>query len=311
MNKNRKQLKPLLLAASAILLATACNDDTFDLSRPIELHLAPAAPVTAVTRANVDALNFDADDKVGIYFAWKAGATGETPIGSSLEENAQWTTAATGTNTALYWQNTTDVHTVYAYYPYTADVTDDYKVAVTIPFEQTAEDEEKCNILYGTFSDKAQNNVQIQMRHCMSLVNITLKPGDGYKEDGSDMPTITKVTLFPHLHTSGTLDLATGTVTLNEEGTTPDITTYLLTDDTTPDVPDYRAILMPGETIRSIKITTYDGTDDGTPYVYEPETAPVTEANTQYNFTLELNKAGVTLGNLTIEMGRGGNRREW
>ena len=131
----------------------------------------------------------------------------------------------------------------------------------------------------------------------MSLVNITLKPGDGYKEDGTDMPDIDNVILFPQHYTSGTLDLATGKVTLNKEDFRP-ITTYLPTDDTT-DVPDYRAILMPGETILGIMITTNDGTTYT--YEHEPETAPVTKANTQYNFTLELNKAGVTLGNLTIE----------
>ena len=198
---------------------------------------------------------------------------------------------------ALYWQNTADEHTIYAYYPYSANV-EGYKVPVTIPDVQNADDEKTCNILYGTFSGKAQNNVQIQMRHCMSLVNITLKKGAGYGEN-EPMPNIDKVTLNLQYHTSGTLDLATGKVTADEEGTKPDITTYLLTDDTSdPTAPrDYRAILMPGETIRGIMITTKDGTT----YTYEPETAPVTEANTQYNFTLELNKAGVELLDLDIK----------
>ena len=290
MNKNRKQLKPLLLAASAILLATACNDDTFDLSRPIELHLAPAAPVTAVTRANVDALNFGADDEVGIYFAWKAGATDETPIGSSLEENAQWTTAATGTNTALYWQNTTDVHTIYAYYPYTADVTDDYKVAVTIPAVQTAGND-AYNILWGKHPCKAQTSVQFELGHCMSLVTVTLEPGEGY-EEGEELPGISKIELPDAYHTSGTLDLATGTVTAT--GTPANaITTYA-------SAAGHRAILMPGEKIGDIRITVND--ENGTTtYTYQPEQEITTAANTQYTFALQMNKAKVTLGSLTID----------
>ena len=290
-----RQLKPLFLLGTALLLATACtNDDTdtVDITRPIDLHLSPARTVTAETKVVIDGEAFDPEDVIGLYLAWTDGATTEVPITQTITQTTWKGNAFTGES--LYWQNTADEHTIYAYYPYSANV-EGYKVPVTIPDVQNADDEKTCNILYGTFSGTARNNVQIQMRHCMSLVNITLKKGAGYGEN-EPMPNIDKVTLNLQYHTSGTLDLATGKVTADEEGTKPDITTYLLTDDTTPDVPDYRAILMPGETLDLIIITT----DDGTDYEYEPETAPVTEANTQYNFTLELNKAGVELLDLDI-----------
>lgn len=287
-----RQLKPLFLLGTALLLATACtNDDTdtVDITRPIDLHLSPAKAVTAETKVAIDDTDFDDNDVIGLYLAWTDGATAEVGIDKSITQTT-WKGNAFA-DESLYWQNTADEHTIYAYYPHTADVTDDHKVTVTIPFEQTADDEEKCNILYGTFSGKAQNNVQIQMGHCMSLVNVTLKPGDGYQEDDSDMPDIDKVDLIGNYRLSGTLDLATGTVTAN--GTNVyGITTYLIT----PDTRDYRAILMPGETIHAIVITT----NDGTTYTYIPETAPITKANTQYNFTLELNKAGVELLKLNI-----------
>ena len=290
-----RQLKPLLLAASAVLLATACNDDTLDLSRPIELHLAPAAPVTAVTRADVDATNFDADDQVGIYFAWTTGATAETgtAINASLVENAQWTTATTGTDTPLYWQNTVDAHTVYAYYPYTADVTGDYKVAFDRPTTQTS-DNEAYNILWGKHSCTAQTSVKFELGHCMSLVTITLEPGEGYEEDGSDMPDINKVELLgDNYYASGTLNLATGAVTPNATSTAaPTITTYASDA-------GHRAILMPGEAIGKIRITV-----EGATYTYTPgqqEAVESVKANTQYTFALQLNKAQVTLGSLTID----------
>ena len=291
-----RQLKPLFLLGTALLLATACtNDDTdtVDITRPIDLHLSPAKAVTAETKVAIDGETFDGDDVIGLYLAWTDGATAQVPIAQTITQT-KWTNNAFD-GESLYWQNTADVHTIYAYYPHTENVTG-YQVPVTLPAAQTATAEATSNILYGTFSGKAQNNVQIKMGHCMSLVHITLNPGDGYKKDGTDMPTIDKVTLINQYHTSGTLDLATGKVTADDEGITPDITTYLLTDET-PDVPDYRAILMPGETLGNIVITT----DDGTTYTYTPTETTATAANTQYNFTLELNKAGVTLGNLTIE----------
>ena len=286
-----RQLKPLFLLGTALLLATACtNDDTdtVDITRPIDLHLSPAKAVTAETKVAIDGETFDGDDVIGLYLAWTDGATAEVPIAQTITQTT-WTDNAFSEE-SLYWQNTADVHTIYAYYPYSANV-EGYKVPVTLPDVQSADDEETCNILHGTFSGKAQNNVQIQMGHCMSLVNITLKPGDGYQEDDSDMPTIDKVDLIGDYRLSGTLDLATGKVTADDEGTKSDITTYA-TGTTT-----YRAILMPGETLGNIVITT----NDETTYTYIPETTTTTAANTQYNFTLELNKAGVTLGNLTIE----------
>ena len=280
-----RQLKPLFLLGTALLLATACtNDDTdtVDITRPIDLHLSPE------TKVAIDGETFDGDDVIGLYLAWTDGATAEVPIAQTITQTTWTDNAFSGES--LYWQNTADVHTIYAYYPYSANV-EGYKVPVTLPDVQSADDEETCNILHGTFSGKAQNNVQIQMGHCMSLVNITLNPGDGYKEDGSDMPTIDKVDLIGDYRLSGTLDLATGKVTADDEGTKSDITTYA-TGTTT-----YRAILMPGETLGNIVITT----DDGTTYSYMPETDTTTAANTQYNFTLELNKAGVKLLDLDIK----------
>ena len=281
-----RQLKPLFLLGTALLLATACtNDDTdtVDITRPIDLHLSPARTVTAETKVAIDGEAFDPEDVIGLYLAWTDGATAQVPIAQTITQTT-WKGNAFA-DESLYWQNTADEHTLYAYYPYSANV-EGYKVPIPLPAEQTAEDEEKCNILYGTFSGKAQNNVQIQMRHCMS---ITLKKGAGYGEN-DPMPTITKVALFGYYRLSGTLDLATGKVTADDEGTKSDITTYA-TGTTT-----YRAILMPGETLGNIVITT----NDETTYTYIPETTTTTAANTQYNFTLELNKAGVELLDLDI-----------
>ena len=292
MNYPLKPLKPLLLAASALLLATACTNednqpDIVDITRPIDLRLSPAAPVTAETKVAIDGTDFAPADKIGLYLAWTEGATAQVPITSSIAQTTWQSNAFSGES--LYWQNTADHHTLYAYYPYADGVTG-YQVPVTLPTMQTATDEASRNILYGTFSGKAQSSVTIEMGHCMSVVNITLEKGAGYGATES-LPDIAGVVLSGSYHTSGTLDLATGEVTADAAGTTPAITTYL--NGTT-----YRAILLPGETLGNIVITT----EDGTTYTYTPEagTPTTTAANTQYNFTLQLNKAGVTLGDLDI-----------
>ena len=283
-------LKPLLLAASALLLATACTNednqpDIVDITRPIDLRLSPAAPVTADTKVAIDGTDFASADEIGLYLAWTDGATAQVPITSSIAQTTWQSNAFSGES--LYWQNTADHHTLYAYYPYADGVTA-YQVPVTLPAMQTATDEASCNILYGTFSGKAQSSVTIEMGHCMSVVNITLEKGAGYGAT-DPLPDIADVVLSGSYHTSGTLDLATGEVTADAAGTTPAITTYL--NGTT-----YRAILLPGETLGNIVITT----EDGTTYTYRPTETVTTKANTQYNFTLQLNKAGVELGDLDI-----------
>ncbi|HIZ32955.1 MAG TPA: fimbrillin family protein [Candidatus Bacteroides merdigallinarum] len=283
-------LKPLLLAASALLLATACTNednqpDIVDITRPIDLRLSPAAPVTADTKVAIDGTDFASADEIGLYLAWTDGATAQVPITSSIAQTTWQGNAFSGES--LYWQNTADHHTLYAYYPYADGVTG-YQVPVTLPAMQTATDEASRNILYGTFSGKAQSSVTIEMGHCMSVVNITLEKGAGYGAT-DPLPDITDVVLSGSYHTSGTLDLATGEVTADAAGTTSPITTYL--NGTT-----YRAILLPGETLGNIVITT----EDGTTYTYRPTETVTTKANTQYNFTLQLNKAEVTLGDLDI-----------
>ena len=296
-----RQLKPLLLAASAVLLATACNDDNngVDISRPIDLHLAPAAPLTAETRAAIGAEAFDEGDEVGLYLAWATDATAEngTAINASLVENTKWCNGQFE-GEPLYWQNTVSYHTIYAYYPHTANVTSDYKVAVSIKQDQNSEtkaaDYEASDVLWAKRTDKAQNNLQLPLGHRMSLVTVTLEKGEGYAET-EEMPTITKVELLKTggFQLEGTMELADGDVTATGSSTATSLTTYKYDS-------DYRAILLPGEGISNMEDFIRITLADGTTYTYKPETAISTTANTVYNFALKLNKAGVNLSGLTI-----------
>ena len=299
-----RQLKPLLLAASAVLLATACNDDNngVDISRPIDLHLAPAAPLTAETRATIGAEAFDEGDEVGLYLAWTTGATAESPISASIVKNTTWKDGKF-TDEPLYWQNTVDQHTIYAYYPHTAnEYVTNYTVPVSIKQDQNSEtaaaDYEASDVLWAKHTGKAQNNLQLPLGHRMSLVTVTLKKGEGYGQD-EEMPTIDKVELLKGegFHLAGTMSLADGTVTASpaaaDAAPATSLTTYAYSS-------DYRAILLPGEVISNVEDFIRITLADGTTYTYKPETAITTTANTVYNFALELNKAGVDLSGLTI-----------
>ena len=198
----KRELKGLLYAASIALLATACSNDDenldgVDINKPIDLQLMPAPATTADTKAAIDATAFDSDDNVGLFLAWTEGASAQVPIANSIVQNSTWQNGSITNGSELYWQNTADEHTIYAYYPHADLTAGTYSVPVTIQADQQTAGTagfENANVLYGTFSGQAQSSVSIAMGHKMSQVTVKLEGGKGYTS-GAPLPTITKVEL--------------------------------------------------------------------------------------------------------------------
>lgn len=298
----KRDMKTLLYAASIALLATACANDenhqeTVDITKPIDLRLTPAPAATADTKAAIGATTFDADDNVGLFLAWTEGAETKVAIANSIEQNRQWQNGAIIDGGGLYWQNTADVHTIYAYYPRNKDLSaDSYTLPVSIAADQqTAGEEgfEAADVLWGLYSGQAQNSVSIAMGHCMSQVTVQLTGGDGY-DSGAALPEIAKVELScsEGFIIDGTLSLNDGQVTANASSNFKTLTAY---DDAANNI--HRAILVPGQTVKNgtnfIRITTTDGTTYT--YTYDEAEDLAIAANHVYAFSLQLNKAGITL----------------
>lgn len=295
----KREMKGLLYAASIALLATACsnNDENLggvDINKPIDLKLMPAPAATADTKAAIGATSFDANDNVGLFLAWTEGASAQVPIASSIVQNSTWQNGSI-TGEQLYWQNTADVHTIYAYYPQADLSAGTYNVPVTIQADQQAAGAtgfENADVLYGTFSDQAQNNVSIAMGHTMSQVTVKLEGGDGYTS-GAPLPTISKVELNcpDGFILGGTLALADGKIAPAAATTT--VTTLTAYNDNDNDT--YRAILVPGQTISQGTEFVCITTTDGTIYTYTLDKAISAESNTIYALTLRLNKGEIEL----------------
>ena len=293
----KREMKGLLYAASIALLATACsnNDENLggvDINKPIDLQLMPAPAATADTKAAIGATSFDANDNVGLFLAWTEGASAQVPIANSIVQNSTWQNGSI-TGEQLYWQNTADVHTIYAYYPYTDLTAGAYNVPVTIQADQQAAGAtgfENADVLYGTFSGQAQNNVSIAMGHTMSQVTVKLEGGNGYTS-GAPLPTISKVELNcpDGFILGGTLALADGKIAPAAATTTATTLTAYNDNDT------YRAILVPGQTISQGTEFVYITTTDGTTYTYTLDKAISAESNTIYALTLRLNKGEIEL----------------
>ena len=313
-----RSIQALLFAATLGLLTTACSNDsdqTVDITKPINVKLLLTTTGTniPISRAAIGATEFDDDDALGLYIAHTKGATEESPISASLDpKNAKWVNGSF-TDEPLYWQNVTDQHTLYAYYPYTNTATDTYTVPnVSIKPDQNnsstaAADYEAADLLWGKCTTVATNSASISMKHCMSQITVTLSPGDGYS---SFLPAIDKVELLclEGFALSGTWSLADGSVTkadntatTNAEGaSTTSITTYA---HSVAGTTTYRAIVLPGQAFAHntpfVKVTSGENT-----YTYyldmKNSEGLTTEANKTYNFDLSLNKAGLTLKGITI-----------
>lgn len=294
----KRELKGLLYAASIALLATACSNDDenldgVDINKPIDLQLMPAPATTADTKAAIDATAFDSDDNVGLFLAWTEGASAQVPIANSIVQNSTWQNGSITNGSELYWQNTADEHTIYAYYPHADLTAGTYSVPVTIQADQQTAGTagfENANVLYGTFSGQAQSSVSIAMGHKMSQVTVKLEGGKGYTS-GAPLPTITKVELncTDGFILGGTLALANGNITPAAATTTATTLTAYNDNDT------YRAILVPGQIITQgtefVRITTTDGTT----YTYTLDKAITAASNTIYALTLRLNKGEIEL----------------
>lgn len=293
----KREMKGLLYAASIALLATACsnNDENLggvDINKPIDLQLMPAPAATADTKAAIGAATFDSDDNVGLFLAWKEGASAQVPITNSIVQNSTWQNGSI-TGEQLYWQNTADEHTIYAYYPHADLTAGTYSVPVTIQADQQAAGAtgfENADVLYGTFSGQAQNNVSIAMGHTMSQVTVKLEGGDGYTS-GAPLPTISKVELNcpDGFILGGTLALADGDIEPAAATTTATTLTAYNDNDT------YRAILVPGQTISQGTEFVCITTDDNTTYTYTLGQDITTASNTIYALTLRLNKGEIEL----------------
>lgn len=325
----------IFLIAASVIITSACgnsDDPTVQpepdpvppiLSNPISLtpQLTPAtAQSGATTRIAIGATTFDKDDVLGIYLAHTAGASAEQPITAAIAPlNAKWQNDTYADDKTLYWQNTADMHTLYAYFPYTESVDADFKAPASILANQNAAtaaaDYQAADLLWGKLSTTALPTVSIPMQHCMSEITITIAPGSGFAID-EPLPTISKVDLLcaDGFCLNGTWSLADGSVTAAaaNEATTV-LTTYshaTTTQDGDATTPVYRAIVMPGQVFVKSADFIRATTADGTTYTYklaikDASDAPVdltAAANHTYSFALKLNKSTLNLTQSTFSV---------
>ena len=204
-----KKFKILYIAAAALLFAACANEeDGIGNNGPVAATVL-ADIVKNVTRATTDD-TWSKNDAIGVYATSSGNTTGDNK--KYVTTNGDGTFEAADNNNIIYFKDNKET-TFSAYYPYSESLTDgkmDWNMA-------EVEENRPCmaDVLFasGATASKASPTVNFtdlehRFKHCMSLVEFKIKPGQGVKYNNYKLNRLELKGIF----TSGKFDTRTGLV---------------------------------------------------------------------------------------------------
>lgn len=307
------------MRASKILMATAMTTAIFalgacgnsdepevvDITKPISLDFGLTATQTRVTIE--DDASFETGNSIGIYMGEPQNDDAKGVLGSlDKYNNVKYTyDGDSWSGDAIYWQNTSQYHMLYAYSPYDGAMS---QTNTTIEFELKADQLDGANYKAVDFLWKSTAPVKARtdalpmvLEHKMSLIKVTITRGNDMTSE--ELAAMDMVINAPNgIKAKGEFDLKTGTCkAASEQGVPSALTT----------VNPYRtgnvfyAIVMPGTTFTNgddfVTLTALDAT----PYIYKLSVSGdgslAMVGGKKYEFTLKANKVGIELIQFTID----------
>ena len=284
-----KKANILATAALATLLA-ACSNDSDVLNTPdyadtpigLNVNVGPMA-----TRAGYEqgALT---EGSFGLYLTTEGTNSDERYNCTNRE--VKYDNGWTIQGGQLLWKSNDATVTYYAYLPYTGAVSDAASYAFTVQTDQSNESNVKASDLLWTGQQTATPGtaLDINFRHALSKLNVTLKKGSELEEG----LIFTSVRLS-NCATATTVNLTAGTAgTATNSGQT--ITLYA----TTPNV-KYECILVPQTFNQTLKVEITD--NNGKVYTFKPDDELTFSSGKQYTLNLTVGRDKVTTGTISAE----------
>ena len=204
-----KKFKILYIAAAALLFAACANEeDGIGNNGPVAATVQ-ADIVKNVTRATTDD-TWSKNDAIGVNVTSTGNTTGDNK--KYVTTNGDGTFEAADNNNIIYFKDNKET-TFSAYYPYSESLTDgkmDWNMA-------EVEENQPCmaDVLFasGATASKASpivnfTDIEHRFKHCMSLVEFKIKPGQGVKYNNYKFNSLNMKGIF----TSGKFDTRTGSV---------------------------------------------------------------------------------------------------
>lgn len=204
-----KKFRFLYIAAAALLFAACANEeDGIGNNGPVAATVQ-ADIVKNITRATTDD-TWSKNDAIGVYATSSGNTTGDNK--KYVTTNGDGTFEAADNNNIIYFKDNKET-TFSAYYPYSKFLTDgkmDWNMAAV-----EANQPCKADVLFasGATASKASPTVNFtdaehRFKHCMSLVEFKIKPGQGVKYNNYKFNRLELKGIFR----SGKFDTRTGSV---------------------------------------------------------------------------------------------------
>ena len=302
-----------IFMATAMMAATfalgACSNsnepEVVDITKPISLDFGLTTTQTRVTIE--DDAAFEAGNSIGLYM----GKPQDTEVAGALGSldkynNVEYTLGGgSWSGDPIYWQNTAQYHTLYAYSPYDGTMNQN---TTTIGFELKADQLDGANYKAVDFLWKSTEPVKARtgalpmvLAHKMSLIKVTITKGKDMTD--AELTAMGMVINAPDdgIKAKGEFDLKTGIckAAANQTGTSALAT---VTPHRKGNV--FYAIVMPGTTFAKGDAFVTLTAPDATPYIYKLNISGASElamvGGNKYEFTLKANKTGIELTQFTI-----------
>ena len=213
-----KKFRFLYIAAAALLFAACANEeDGIGNNGPVAATVKADISNNIKTRGTADNNSWTAGDAIGVYVTSTGNTTGDNK--KYVTTNGDGTFEAADNNNTIYFKNNEET-TFSAYYPYSESLKNgkmDWNMD-----EVKANQPCKADVLFasGATASKASPTVNFtdadhNFKHCMSLVEFKIKPGQGVKYNNYRFNRLELKGIFR----SGKFDTRTGAViTIGDRG---------------------------------------------------------------------------------------------
>ena len=213
-----KKFRFLYIAAAALLFAACANEeDGIGNNGPVAATVKADIANNIKTRGTADNNSWTAGDAIGVHVTSSGYTTGDNK--KYVTTNGDGTFEAADNNNTIYFKNNEET-TFSAYYPYSESLKNgkmDWNMD-----EVKANQPCKADVLFasGATASKASPTVNFtdaehRFKHCMSLVEFKIKPGQGVKYNNYKFNRLELKGIF----ISGKFDTRTGSVeTVGDRG---------------------------------------------------------------------------------------------
>ena len=213
-----KKFRFLYIAAAALLFAACANEeDGIGNNGPVAATVKADISNNIKTRGTADDNSWTAGDAIGVHVTSTGYTTGDNK--KYVTTNGDGTFEAADNNNTIYFKNNEET-TFSAYYPYSESLKNgkmDWNMD-----EVKANQPCKADVLFasGATASKASPTVNFtdadhNFKHCMSLVEFKIKPGQGVKNNNYRFNRLELKGIF----ISGKFDTRTGSVeTVGDRG---------------------------------------------------------------------------------------------